>query len=75
MKRQDLIDYMLFSTHYETLAECFQDNNKLKSLWEYVIKDMCDNINTELLNDLPRTEEMKQSKYVEAYNKAIKINQ
>ena len=79
MERQDLVDYMLFATSYRMLADCLEDENKFRSLWNNVINSMmmqgfAEARDKNKLFPLPTKSEMESSKYVSAYKKAIEFN-
>lgn len=77
-KRKDLIDYMLFTTTYQELAECFEDKEKLTKLWNNVLSTMVDLDSTPLgdyilIKDIPTIDEMLDSKYYNAFFRALNI--
>lgn len=79
MERQDLVDYMLFATSYRILAECLEDENKFRGLWNNVInsmmmQDFAEAKDKNKLFPLPTKSEMESSKYASAYKKAIEFN-
>lgn len=78
IKREGLVDYMLFSTTYQDLAECFKDKEKFIKLWNNVLNTMVEIDNTSLeeyisIKDIPTIDEMLNSKYFNSFLKAIDI--